>query len=121
MRVARWPDGPGARFQLAVAVLRELDAAHSQGRAGLHLDALSTALSIDPLQIEPILDALVELDWVGRLEEPGNPRHVLLCEPAVTPAQPLLATMLVEPSAGLVGFWRRAGFDAMNLRELLAT
>jgi membrane protein len=121
MRVARWPDGPGARFQLAVALLRELDAAHSQGRAGLHLDELSTALGIDPLQIEPILDALVELDWVGRLDEAGNPRHVLLCDPAATPAQPLLATMLVEPSAGLVGFWRRAGFDAMNLRELLAT
>lgn len=120
MRVTRWPDGPGARFQLAVAVLRELDAAHSQGRAGLHLDALSTTLRADPLQIEPIVDALVELDWVGRLDEDGNPRHVLLCDPATTPARPLLATMLMEPSAALIGFWRRAGFEAMNVRELLA-
>jgi len=120
MRVTRWPDGPGVRFQLAVAVLRELDAAHSKGGTGLDLDTLSTALRTDPLQIEPIVDALIELDWVGRLEEAGNPRHVLLCDPATTPAQPLLATMLIGPSAGLVGFWRRAGFDAMNVREMLA-
>ena len=120
MRVTRWPDGPGARFQLAVAVLRVLDATRSQGVAGLHLDALSGALRTDPLQIEPIVDTLVELDWVGRLDESGNPRHVLLCDPAATPAQPMLAKLLIEPSAALNGFWRRAGFDAMTVRELLA-
>jgi len=119
MRVMRWPDGPGARFQLAVAVLRMLDATRSQGVPGVHLDALSGALRTDPLQIEPIVDTLVELDWVGRLDEPGNPRHVLLCDPATTPAQPLLAKLLMEPSPALSGFWRRAGFDAMTVRELL--
>jgi len=77
-------------------------------------------LRTDPLQIEPIVDALVELDWVGRLDEAGNPRHVLLCDPATTPAQPLLAKLLIEPSPALAGFWRRAGFDAMSVRELLA-
>lgn len=119
MRVMRWPDGPGARFQLAVAVLRMLDATRSQGVPGVHLDALSGALRTDPLQIEPIVDTLVELDWVGRLDEPGNPRHVLLCDPATTPAQPLLAKLLMEPTPALSGFWRRAGFDAMTVRELL--
>ncbi|HKX42400.1 MAG TPA: YihY family inner membrane protein [Burkholderiaceae bacterium] len=119
MRVARWPDTPGVRFQLAVAVLRELDAARERGASGLHLDALSTTLRTDPLQIEPIVDALLELDWVGRLEEAGNPRHVLLCDPATTPAQPLLAKLLIEPTLALSGFWRRAGFDAMTVRELL--
>ena len=119
MRVMRWPDGPGARFQLAVAVLRMLDATRSQGVPGVHLDALSGALRTDPLQIEPIVDTLVELDWVGRLDEPGNPRHVLLCDPTTTPAQPLLAKLLMEPSPALSGFWRRAGFDAMTVRELL--
>lgn len=119
MRVMRWPDGPGARFQLAVAVLRMLDATRSQGVPGVHLDALSGALRTDPLQIEPIVDTLVELDWVGRLDEPGNPRHVLLCDPATTPAQPLLAKLLMEPSPALSGFWRRAGFDAMTVHELL--
>ena len=119
MRVMRWPDGPGARFQLAVAVLRMLDATRSQGVPGVHLDALSGALRTDPLQIEPIVDTLVELDWVGRLDEPGNPRHVLLCDPTTTPAQPLLAKLLMEPSPALSGFWRRAGFDAMTVHELL--
>jgi len=120
MRVARWPDTPGIRFQLAVAVLRELDAARAQGAPGLHLDALSTLLRTDPLQVEPIVDTLVELDWVGRLDEAGNPRHVLLCDPAATPAKPLLVKLLIEPSLALTGFWRRAGFDEMTLRELLA-
>jgi membrane protein len=119
MRVTRWPDTPGVRFQLAIAVLRQLDATRAQGASGLHLDALAIVLRTDPLQIEPIVDALVELDWVGRLDEAGNPRHVLLCDPATTPAQPLLAKLLIEPSPALAGFWRRAGFDAMSVRELL--
>lgn len=119
MRVMRWPDGPGARLALAVAVLRELVRARDGEARGLGLEELSQVLRVDPLQVEPVVDALVALDWVGRLDESGSARHVLMCEPAQTPAAPLLGQFLLEPAAALRGFRERAGFDRMTLAELL--
>jgi len=119
MRVTRWPEGPGARLQLALAVLRELARAHASGERGLSGGQLAAALRTDPLQTEPILETLQLFDWVGRLEEPHDPRFVLLCDPARTPAQPLIAQLLLEPSPASRGLWRRAGFDTITLQELL--
>ena len=119
MRVKRWPDGPGATLQLAITVLRELVQARVRGERGMAAEGMALALRIDPLQTEPILDTLVAFDWVGRLDEGGDPRFVLLCDPARTPAQPLLSQFLLEPSVGARGLWQRAGFDVMTLQQLL--
>jgi membrane protein len=118
-RVKRWPDAPGARLQLAVAVLSQLASARAAGDRGQSGAELATALETDPLQTEPILDTLVAFDWVGRLDEAGDPRFVLLCDPAHTPAQPLLAQLLIEPTPASRGLWRHAGFDTMTVQELL--
>ena len=119
MRVKRWPDRPGAHLQLALAVLRELVRARANGSRGMSGEALAAALRTDPLQTEPILETLQHFDWVGRLEAPHVPRFVLLCDPAHTPAQPLIAHLLLEPSTSGRGLWQRAGFDTMTLKELL--
>jgi membrane protein len=119
MRVKRWPDGPGGRLQLALAVLRELERARGLDARGLAADELSQRLRTDPLQIEPILEALLTYDWVGRLDESEDPRYVLLCDPQRTPAQPILAQWLLEPTPDALGLWRRAGFDSMTVRELM--
>ena len=118
-RVKRWPDAPGARLQLAIAVLRQLVQARAAGERGLSGGELASALQTDPLQTEPILDTLVAFDWAGRLDEPNDPRFVLLCDPARTPAQPLLAQMLMEPSPASRALWQRAGFDTMTVQELI--
>ena len=118
-RVKRWPEGSGARFELAIVVLAELARARAQQTGGLGAGELSAALRTDPLQTEPILDTLVAIDWVGRLDEKADPRYVLLCDPATTKAQPLVAALLIEPSASLRGFWQRAGFDTMTLNDLI--
>lgn len=119
MGVKRWPDSPGARLALAVQVLRTLQAARGNEARGLALDAIAQALRIDPLQVETVVDTLVALDWAGRLDEGGAARFVLLCEPAVTPAEPLLARMLIEPLPALAGLRQRTGLDRMTLAELL--
>jgi membrane protein len=119
MRVKRWPDGPGARLQLAIAVLRELAKSRELSERGVSGVQLAEALRTDPLQIEPILETLQAFDWIGCLDEPGDPRFVLLCDPARTPAQALLARLLLEPSAASRGLWQRAGFDTMTLQDLL--
>jgi membrane protein len=119
MHVARWPDRPGSRFSLALALLGELERARRGEARGLGLAELSQALRVDPLQAEPIVDALVEMDWLARLDEPGSARYVLLVDPAATPAAPLLAQMLLEPTPLLRAFRERAGFDRLTLAELL--
>lgn len=118
-RVKRWPDVPGARFLLATALLGQLVAARVAGERGLSLARLSAGLRCGPLQIEPLLELLVALDWVGRLDEVKAPRFVLLCDPAATPAQPLLSQLLLDRSAAAQTLWRRAGFDTMTLQMLL--
>jgi membrane protein len=119
-RVTRWPDGPGSRLQLAIAVLRELADAQRKGTRGCSASGLAAALRTDPLQTEPIVDALLAFDWIGRLAEPGDPRLVLLCDPASTPAAPLLAQLLLEPAPIVSGLWQRAGFDSLTVQELIA-
>lgn len=118
MRVVRWPDTPGARLRLAVAVLKELGAAREQDARGRSLMEIAESLRTDPLQVEPILDLLVALDWAGRLDEAGDARHVLLCDPATTRAEPLLMQLMLDPGTALQPFWRRAGFDTLTLQEL---
>ena len=110
---------PGYRFELTVAVLRALNAARGTPERGLDSHQLADALNTDPLHVEPALDALVDLDWVGRLEESGTARHVLLCDPDQTLAQPLLAACVLAPSPPLAAFWRRANFQGMTVRDLI--
>jgi membrane protein len=118
-RLARWPEVPGSDFHLALVILGELAAARRDGRRGLEDLAIADAIGIDPLQVDRVLDALVEIDWVGRLAEPDGARHVLLCDPATTRAAPLIAKLLLEPAPDLAPTWKRAGFDAMRLEEML--
>ena len=118
-QLSRWPDEPGSQFHLAVVLLGKLDAARSTEHRGLQLIELVDALDIDPLQIEPVLMTLCELDWVGRLEEPRDARYVLLCDPEATPAEPLVAKLLLDPAPDLESIWQRAGFARMTLAEIL--
>ena len=106
-------DTPGSRFQLALALLHELLA------GGRTVEQLAETLRVDPLQVEPVLDALVALDWIGRLDEAGGGRFVLLCDPAHTSAQPLIGHLLLDPTPVVERFWRRAGFDRLTLADLV--
>ena len=123
LRVVRRPDRPGLRFSLAVALLRRLAAARAAGGGGLTLEALAADMRCDPLQLEPVLDTLAAIDWVGRLDETGSAggsaRHVLLCDPSTTAAAPLLRQALVEPDGELAGFWRRSAIAQLSVRDLI--
>lgn len=110
---------PGMSFELALDSLRELAAVRAQGQPGLTALALARRLQVDPLQLEPVLDQLQCLDWIGRLEEAGAQRLVLLCDPTGTRAEPLIRDLLVERRAGLAGLWARTDWDRLTLAELL--
>ena len=119
MRVVRLPERPGQRFALAIALLREFDKARGRGERGVPALSLAAALRVDPLQVEPVLDALVALDWVGRLDEGGMQRHVLLIDPAHTAVEPLVNQLLLADRPGTESFRRQAGLARMTLGELL--
>jgi membrane protein len=118
MRVARVPDTPGYRFALAVALLRELNRARLSARRGLGAHELAGAVHVDPLQVEPVLESLVALDWVARLDEDGAQRYVLLADTQATLAAPLVDALLLQPTPSTQAFRARAAFASMRLGEL---
>ena len=119
MRVLRRAPTPGYRFELALEVLRPLARARGGAQRGLSLEALSQQLRVDPLQIEPVLEDLVSIDWVARLAEGAVPRHVLLVDPHAAPVAPLVARLLLAPGPATAAFGTRAGLQTMTLADLL--
>jgi membrane protein len=119
MRVTRLPSHPGHRFALALRLLALLRTAQREGQQGLSTTELAGRLRADPLQIVPVLEALQALDWCGLLDEPDDPRWVLLADVHSTRAAPLIDTMLLHDQQASAALRRRAGFDAMWLHELL--
>ena len=119
MRSVRRAQGPGHRFELAVSLLDVLNTSRGSSARGSNVAQLSMALRVDPLQIEPLLETLLNIDWVARLEEGDTPRYVLLCEPATTLAQPLITATLLTESASVMGFWRHARLDLLTLKDLM--
>lgn len=97
MRAVRRGGGPGSSFALALELLAQLLAARSGAGRGLSLHEMAGTLRQDPLQIEPVIDRLIELGWVGRLDEAGTPRHVLLGDPALLQLGPLVEALLLAP------------------------
>lgn len=119
MHVARWPDVSGARFALAVTLLREMSQAQRGVGRALGVGELSRSLRVDPLQIEPVLAILLSMGWVGRLDEQGDSRFVLICDLTSTRAKPLLTRLLLDDSLPAGAFWTRAGLLDLTLAELI--
>ncbi len=119
MRVSTREALPGWRFELGLAVLRLLTLARGGSERGLSLAGLATVLRTDPLQLEPVVELLEDIDWVARLDEGGDPRLVLLCDPATTPLKALVDRTLLTPSASSSVFRQRAGLDELLLAHAL--
>lgn len=110
---------PGFQIELALDVLRGLQRSQARGDGGVANGLLAERLRIDPLQMEPVVDRLLAMAWIGRLDEAGAQRLVLLVSPEQTLARPLLQALLAERSAGLLPLWQRSGWDRATLAEVL--
>jgi membrane protein len=119
LRVARMPAAPGHRFALALAVISALARARSGSQRGLAIHDLAAALATDPLQVEPVVDTLVGMDWVAPLDEEGSQRFVLLADPAATPARSLVNALLLESTPATRVFRERTGLERMTLSDLI--
>ena len=119
MSLVRHADLPGQRFALALALLGELLRARGAAPHGLTMAQLAASQRADPLQVEPLLELLLQLGWVGRLDDESAKRHVLLCNAAVTGPEPLIDRLLLARDARTAAFRQRAAFGTMTLDELL--
>ncbi|WP_310626221.1 YihY family inner membrane protein [Limnohabitans sp.] len=115
----------GWRFQLALEVLQRLQMARNTDEHGASLSTLCEDLALDPLQIEDVLAALVDLDWIARLSESVDARqthvkearYVMLADPLHTPLAPLMERLLLVRSPEAEGLWMK--WQDLRLRDVL--
>ena len=118
----RVPTRVGWDFQVAVEVLQQLNRSRLAQWHGATMDDLVAATGLDPLQLQPVLDTLVQLDWVGRLyeQDEGRPmRFVLLADPEATPLEPLLTRLLLPASEPTERLRERAAWSRLKLADAL--
>jgi membrane protein len=118
-RTARSWTGPGVEFRQALGLLEALDRVRRTTARGRDLHALSEALAVDAMALEPLMDDLAALGWVSRLDEPAPQRWVLLVDLHETPAAPLVDSLLLKPDPALASFRSRTGLDSWRLAELM--
>jgi membrane protein len=114
--------GHGWQFQVALEVLRELEHARSTPRRGLSAPELSRRLELETLQLEPVLEALVALDWAARLNEIDDAvdtRYVLLADVRTTALEPLMRVLLLPPSAATHKLWTSGQLASIRLHDVI--
>ena len=123
--VARRGTGHGWQFQLAVEVLQRLSSQRRTTQLGCSASSLALTLQIDVLQLEPVLETLTELGWIGQLmpftdaaaDEESS--YVLLADPEQTLLEPLMQRLLLEKTESTSPLWQQANWSALRLRDVL--
>ncbi len=120
--VHRRSGGHGWQFQLALEVLQHLHGARNSARRGLAAIELAAAMDVDLLQLEPVLQTLVQLDWIGRLNEVDDhegTRYVLLADAQSTSLEPLMRHLLLPASDAADRLWQSGKLSHLYLKDAL--
>ncbi len=114
--------GAGSEFQVALEILQALDSVRQTADKGLTMAQLSARLGLTAQHIEPAVERLAAMDWIGLLNEAQGPqsdaRYVLLVDPQTTAARPMLEFLLAHNPA-TAALWSAAGWERTTLRSLL--
>ena len=120
--VSRRGGAHGWQFQLALETLQNLEHSRDTVPRGMLASALAQQLRVDVLALEPVLDTLIQLEWVGQLvdsESDKASRFVLLVNPDRTTIEPLVDALLLDVTPGTLKLRTRAGWAETRLREVL--
>jgi membrane protein len=112
----------GWQFQLALEVLCELDRARLAPGRGLSVLRLGAALEVEALELEPVLETLVALDWIGRVNEVDDEersRYILLADPQSTALEPLMRHLLLPESDATNKLWKSGRFSSVYLKDVI--
>ena len=120
--VARRGSAHGWQFQLAIEVLQQLHQAHQSAHRGVSASQLAEKMQVDVLQLEPVLETLLALDWAGQLDEArddAEARYLLMADPDSTLLEPLINRLLLGKASSIDKFWKNAGWPGLRLRDAL--
>ena len=123
MGTRRRVSGSGWQFHLALEVLQQLDRMRGDAAKGLTLSQLTALLQVDPQRLETVLETLTRMDWVGQLDELGQPeeaRYLLLADPDATLMAPLLQSLLIRHDEVTAAFWSKSALASLRLGDVLA-
>jgi membrane protein len=116
--VARRGGTPGWPFQLCIETIQHLHYARSTPAKGLSLSQLAAAMQVDDLQLEPVIEALAELDYASEIAD-GSGRYVMLCEPDHIAMAPLVEKLLLADSPTVRNFMESSQIPLLNGRNVL--
>ncbi len=120
----RHADGPGWSFRLALEVLQRLSVARMTSPQGLRLSELADELHIEQRHAQLVLNALQELNWVGRLEQSNmqiESAWVLLVDVSATPLEPLVKKLCLHPSEATDLLWQKTQLTSIKLADVIRT
>jgi membrane protein len=121
--IPRRRSGVGWQFQLALELLRELDLAATQPHKGRTMAQLCSTLAVEAQRVEPVLEALIALDWIGQLNEAdvygSEARYVLLAQPEGVTLAPLMDKLLLPRNASSEKLWQGGQWAGGTLREAI--
>lgn len=120
--MGRRDTGQGWQFELALDTVRALAQARDTSRRGLSAAELTRLLQVTDLQLEPVLQTLVTLDWVGRLEEAADgeaSRFVMLADLPSTTLDPLIEALLLPSTPTTQRLWQSGRLSGLTLQEAL--
>jgi membrane protein len=112
----------GWQFLLAIECLQQLARVRSSDDKGLDIERLGALLQVDALQLEPVLETLIELDWVGQLQEDradAPARLVLLVDPDQTLLAPLFNALLLQHESSTENLWKNGRWPLLYMHEAL--
>jgi membrane protein len=112
----------GWQFLLALETLQQLERVRVSEARGLSVEQLSGLLLVDPLQLEPVIEALRQIDWVGQLQEErpnDDARLVLLADPDTTLLAPLFETLLLRHEPSTQNLWKNSLWRTLYMRSAL--
>jgi membrane protein len=112
----------GWQFLLALETLQQLEPMRNDQAKGLSINALAQLLRVDTVQLEPVLETLVALDWIGQLQEEGEgveARYVLLANPDTTLLEPLFNELLLQRESSTDNLWKIGRLPSIYMRDAL--
>jgi membrane protein len=87
------------------------------------MSQLCNSLSVDAQRVEPVVEALTALDWIGLLNEAdvygAEARFVLLVRPEEVTLAPLMQALLLPRNEANEKLWSHGQWPVSSLRAVL--
>jgi membrane protein len=120
----RIADGPGWSFRLALEILSLLALARKTSPQGLRLSEMAEALHIEHRHAHQVLNALLELKWVGVLEQTNlrlESAWVLLVDLQEVSLEPLMDSLCLHQTENTLLLWQQMHLPTIKVADVIKT